>query len=101
MTDPDLPPTSRYADVPVRTHLTADGRTVAHFARRLLPDPEVLSTIGHEVVRDGDRADLLAQRTLGDPEQWWRIADANTAFWPPDLFAEPGRRLRITLPQGL
>ncbi|MBK8096617.1 MAG: LysM domain-containing protein [Planctomycetes bacterium] len=101
MTDPDLPPTSRYVGVPVRTYVTADGRTLAHFARRLLPDPDTLSTIGQEVVRDGDRADLMAHRTLGDQEQWWRIADANAVFWPEDLFAEPGRRLRITLPRGL
>ena len=40
----------------------------------------------------GDRLDLITARTLGDPEQFWRICDANDALDPDDL-AEPGRRL--------
>lgn len=26
---------------------------------------------------DGDRIDIIAYNYLGDPTQWWRIADAN------------------------
>ncbi|MFC0111328.1 hypothetical protein [Kibdelosporangium aridum] len=47
-------------------------------------------------MREGDRADVLANRYIGDPEQWWRIADANPVLDPRDLTSTPGRRLRIT-----
>ena len=38
---------------------------------------------------------------MGDPEAFWRIADANSALRPQDLTRTPGRRLRITLPEGI
>jgi hypothetical protein len=41
----------------------------------------------------------LTARALGDPEQFWRICDANNAMYPPDLVAEPGQRLRVPVPQ--
>jgi hypothetical protein len=52
-------------------------------------------------VREGDRPDIVANDYLGDPEQYWRIADANSAMNPPDLTAEPGATLRITMPEGI
>ena len=36
---------------------------------------------------------------LGDPEQFWRICDANDAMRPDDLTAEVGRRLLIPVAQ--
>ena len=54
---------------------------------------------GAEVtVVEGDRLDTIAARTLGDPEQYWRICDANIASNPPTLTAEPGRVLRVPVP---
>ena len=41
-----------------------------------------------------DRLDLLAHHYLGDPHQYWRIADANTQAELDEL-QEPGRRLSI------
>jgi hypothetical protein len=38
---------------------------------------------------------------MQDAEQFWRIADANAALHPNELTAQPGRRLRITLPEGI
>ena len=35
---------------------------------------------------------------LGDPEQFWRICDANDAMHPLDMTSEPGRILRIAVP---
>lgn len=32
----------------------------------------------------GDRLDILAFRAYGDPEFWWRIADANPDLTYPD-----------------
>ncbi len=50
-------------------------------------------------VNDGDRLDLITAKTLGDPEQFWRVCDANNAMNPFDLTAEPGRTLRVPVPQ--
>ena len=33
----------------------------------------------------GDRLDLITARTLGDPEQFWRVCDANDALDPAEL----------------
>jgi hypothetical protein len=44
------------------------------------------------------RPDLLAYRTLGDPEQFWRLCDANAVLRPVDLTADPGRPVRIPGP---
>ena len=60
--------------------------------RRLIPDPAALQT--HQVAA-GDRLDLIAFRFYQDPEQYWRICDANRALLPEDLTREVGRRLRI------
>ena len=52
-------------------------------------------------VRAGERLDQIAAVELGDPEQFWRIADANRAMEPEEMTDEAGRRLRITLPPGV
>jgi nucleoid-associated protein YgaU len=44
-------------------------------------------------VKQSDRLDLIAARTLGDPLLFWRIADANDAMNPFDLLTR--RALRI------
>ncbi len=91
---------SRYADLPVLQYTFPDGRSVRYVARRLLPDPDALTTLRIHVVRPGERLDNIAAAELGDPEQAWRIADAHRVLDPAEL-ATPGRRLRITLPMGL
>ena len=50
---------------------------------------------------EGDRLDNLAATYLGDPELFWRIADANNAMRAAELTDEIGRALRITLPEGI
>jgi len=50
---------------------------------------------------EGDRLDNLTFDYLGDPEQFWRIADANRAMRPDELTETIGRQLRITLPEGI
>jgi hypothetical protein len=69
--------------------------------RRFLPHPEGLADIGSHVVAPGERLDHVATAEFGDPEQAWRIADANRAMDPDELTLRPGRRLRVTLPYGL
>ena len=69
--------------------------------RRFLPQPESYSLLQEHVVSEGDRLDNLTARYLGDPEQFWRICDANRAMRPDELTETIGRRLRITLPEGI
>lgn len=93
-------PASRYLGLPV-AELTVDGVTHRYVRRRFLPDPDRLALIGEHEVVDGDRPDLVAFRHLGDPELFWRVCDANRAVLPAALTETPGRRLRITLPEGI
>jgi nucleoid-associated protein YgaU len=57
------------------------------------PIPEPPPSVVHTVAA-ADRLDLLAQRYLGDPFQFWRIADANPALTPEDVL-DPGARIAI------
>lgn len=92
-------PTSRYAALETARHVTAEGREIAYKRRRFLPQGRPMALLVEvEVVQD-ERLDLIAARTLGDPEQYWRVCDANDAMNPVDLIAEPGRTLRVPVPQ--
>lgn len=96
-----FPPNSRYRGIPV-TKLEAPGRDpIPYLRRRLLPQPERFAEVQQHTVVEGDRIDNVAARYLGDPELYWQIADANGAMDPAALTEEPGRRLRITLPEGI
>jgi hypothetical protein len=96
---PPVSPTSRYATTGTANWVAPDGRVIAYLRRRPIPPPEALAGIGFARVEDGDRADLLASRVLGDADQWWRLADANLAERASDL-EEPGRLVRVALPEG-
>lgn len=91
--------TSRYANIETTTLTTDDGRTVTCVRRRLLPPLDTLQTIAEVTVNDPDRLDLITARTVGAPEQFWRIADANVAMSPFDLTATPGEKVRIPAPR--
>lgn len=101
MTSDKFPPTSRYHDVEVAQIERSDGRTVSYLRRRFIPPPEAHALLREHVVRSGERLDHIAATYLGDPEQFWRVADANGAIAPEDLTREAGRSLRITLPAGV
>jgi hypothetical protein len=91
--------TSRYYSLGVAKFTTPDGRTIAYVRRRFLPQGKTLPILGEVVVQERDRLDQITDRTLGEPEEFWQIADANNAMNPTDLTAELGQRLRIPLPQ--
>jgi len=90
--------TSRYAAVETATLRDADGRVVAYVRRRFLPQGAGLPLLVEVEVAQGERLDLLTARTLGDPEAFWRVCDANDALDPAAL-ERPGRHLRVPLPQ--
>lgn len=93
-------PTSRYAALPRATLTTADGRRVTYVRRRFLPRGEPLPLLVEVTVAEGDRLDGITAATLGDPEQYWRVCDANNAMNPRALTTEPGRVLRVPVPQA-
>lgn len=94
-------PTSRYYPLETATHTMRDVREARYKRRRFPPEGESLQTLVEVTVTDGDRLDLIAARTLANPEQFWRICDAENAMNPPELTARPGRRLRVPIPQPI
>lgn len=95
------PPTSRYYGLPVQTLTQPDGTEIAYLARRFVPGPDRFATLREHVVVDGERIDNIAARYLGDPEQFWRLCDANGVLSPGEMTETPGRRIRVTLPEGI
>jgi hypothetical protein len=98
---PRFPPNSRYHATPTVTTVTAGGRTIVHLRRRIVPPPERFATFREHTVVQGDRLDRLAAEHLGDPEVYYRICDANGAIRPDELIETGGRRLRLTMPEGV
>lgn len=91
-------PASRYSGLKTETFVTPDGRQVHYKRRRFLPQARDLQYLMDVTVLAGDRLDLIAGRTLGSPELFWRLCDANNAMDPFDL-AQPGRTLRVAIPR--
>jgi hypothetical protein len=96
-----FPPTSRYHGIDTATLETVEGKTVIYLKRRFVPSPDRFALLQEHVVVQGDRLDNIAARYVSDPEQFWRICDANNAMRPDELTETIGRRLRITLPEGI
>lgn len=96
-----FPPTSRYHNTEMATLTLEDGRELNYLKRRFVPSPERFTLLQEHVVTQGERLDNITAQYLGDPLQFWRICDANTAMNPPELTGEIGRRLRITMPEGI
>ena len=93
-------PSSRYAGI-ATARIDIDGATVVYVRRRFVPQPESMSVFASHTVSAGERLDHIAARYLGDPELFWRICDANRALRPDELTESLGRRLAITLPEGV
>ncbi len=96
-----FPATSRYHGIGTRKLERDDGTTVIYLARRFVPQMEAFELLQEHVVTEGERLDNIAAHYLGDPEQFWQICDANGAMHPDELTETIGRRLRITLPEGV
>lgn len=93
-------PASRYFNLETATWLAPDGTELKYKRRRLLPQGRELPLLAEVKVTQDERLDQIAARTLGDPEQFWRVCDANDAMNPQDLVDEPGRVLRVPVPQA-
>ena len=96
-----FPPNSRYYNLDTEQLVAPDGRVITYLERRFVPPPESFALLQTYVVVEGDRLDTVTARFLSDPTLFWRLCDANRAMRPRELTATIGRRLRITLPQGI
>jgi hypothetical protein len=96
-----FPPNSRYHGIATATMAAPDGRTIVYLLRRFVPAPERFALLQEHTVTQGDRLDNLAAQYFGDPEQFWRLCDANAALRPQELTEIIGRWIRITLPEGM
>ena len=97
-------PASRYYAIETAT-LTVRGpdgldRQIAYKRRRFLPPTGTATTVVEHRYAQGERLDNITARYIGDPEQFWRICDANAVIAPEELEAV-GRTIRITLPEGI
>lgn len=96
-----FPPNSRYHGIETKAAVSESGETFVYLKRRFVPPPESFALLQYHTVVQGDRLDNLTHKYLGDPEQFWRLCDANGAMRPDALTDTVGRRLRITLPEGI
>jgi len=92
---------SRYYGLETATWTRPDGTIVVYLKRRFLPSSDVFQLLQEHTVVQGERLDNIAARFFGDPELFWRIADANDAMRPEELVETVGRKLKITLPEGI
>jgi hypothetical protein len=101
-----FPPNSRYSGIDTDTYLSQptleepEGKRIIYLRRRFLPPSSHFALLQEYVVDEGERIDNITAAFLNDPEQYWRICDANNVMHPQEC-EEPGRRLRITLPEGI
>lgn len=90
--------TSRYAGLPKLTHVRDDGRTITYVARRIIPERGRDAMMLEVRVEEGDRLDNVAAATLGDPELFWQICDANGVLNPALLLSEIGGIVKVPTP---
>lgn len=93
--------TSRYFNIPTAKIEKAQSESIVYVRRRFVPPPERFALLQEHTVTQGERLDNITAHFLGDPEQFWRVCDANRAMRPEELTETVGRKLRITLPEGI
>ncbi len=96
-----FPPTSRYHGIETKILKSVNGRQVIYLKRRFVPSPERFELLQEHLVTQDERLDNITAQYVGDPELFWRICDANRAMRPDELTEIIGRRLKITLPEGI
>ncbi len=90
-------PGSRYSGMKPILYTNAAGETVPYLPRRAIPS-EAGTPIGVYVTRAGERLDVIAARTLGNPLLFWELADTNHLLDPLTIPTSPGTMLQICMP---
>src|SRR5688572_18413263 len=93
-----FPTTSRYHGIETAQYITPEGRQYVYLQRRFLPAAGTATALAEHVVAQGERLDNITALYLGDPEEFWRLCDADGTMHPGELTAEIGRRLQIPMP---
>ena len=94
-------PTSRYYGALVVQYTGPGGTPVMYLARRIIPQPEIYTSLNQYAIVDGDRLDNLSTRFLSDPLLFWMICDANGVSDPDELTSQVGRTILIPLASGI
>jgi hypothetical protein len=92
------PVTSRYHGIETLRFTTPDGREIVYLKRRFLPPLGKFGVLAEYNVKQNERLDHITARYLGDPEQFWRVCDANPFLHPEELTGEIG--YAITIPSS-
>lgn len=88
---------SRYENIPEATIADRNGRTIRYKRMRLIPDQT--GQLSYKVV-EGDRPDLAAYKSLGDPELFWWLCDVNKVRRPAELTRVAGKVISVPGPAG-
>jgi nucleoid-associated protein YgaU len=96
-------PSSRYYGAQIEDYVLPNGTPVKYLARRILPQPEIYTSLQNYVIVDGDRLDNLSAKFLGDPILYWMICDANGVTDPDELTSQEqiGRTIFLPLAANL
>jgi hypothetical protein len=95
-----FPVTSRYHGAGTQEHATDEDRVIVYLKRRFIPSRDRFEVMQEHMVVPVDRLDNITAKYLGDPEQFWRLCDANGAMKPDELTLVAGRYLIIPSPDG-
>jgi hypothetical protein len=94
-------PTSRYARVLIVRYVRGAGDPgTPYVLRRFIPQRRDIAIAAEHVVAAGERPDNLSAQVFGDPQLYWRIADANAVTDPFELTDTLGARIALPLPPG-
>ena len=88
---------SRYYTLPERTWTDPQGREFVYKSFRLVPPPRERSD-AFTSVGQSERLDLVAARTVGRGDLYWKLCDANLALDPFDVIKDGGSRLWVPEP---
>ena len=94
----DFPPNSRYYNMPLRKRTAEDGTEQTFVGRRIIPAVERYRPLDRYRTQSDSRIDNIAETAFGDPEQYWRICDANGEAEPANAAKAEGRLLVIPMP---
>jgi nucleoid-associated protein YgaU len=94
-------PNSRYYGIDTATLERPGAAPITYLLRRFLPPVSNFQVIQEHTVTQGERLDNLSAQFLGDATLFWRLADANGAMRAEALTETVGRKIRITLPEGI
>lgn len=89
---------SRYYELANLHYVEGARREIVFKSRRFLSRDEGRPVLWEVEANDSDRPDLVAARTLQQPDLFWRVCDANGVMHPAELTERSGRKIRILMP---